>query len=136
MIRSPLVEWIVSLALVAGAAAFGVTGWQWYDREIRPTARTVPTVTPTPFIDPVVARDAARRSRQVLDHVGAGIAMRQANPRAAVEEFMKALALDPGNVDARQSLREMGVDPPPGSVVTATVPRPTPFPTFTPSLRA
>jgi hypothetical protein len=125
-------EWLAALALLSLVGWSGAAGWRTYDTDLRPAARSVPTATPTPVVDPEVAREQGRRQRQVQDHVGAGIALRNVNPRAAAEEFMRALALDPGNFEARQSLREMGIEPPPGPGATPTPPRPTPLPTVTP----
>jgi hypothetical protein len=132
MNRALLAESAVTVLLLGGGAWAGLRGWRWYDTTLRPLARTGPTLTPTPFVDPAVAREEGRRLRQVLDHIGAGIALRPVNQRAAIEEFMKALALDPGNFEARQNLIEMGVQPPPGPAITPTSPRPTPLPTVTP----
>ncbi|HEU5314628.1 MAG TPA: hypothetical protein VFX49_00840 [Chloroflexota bacterium] len=130
--RALLAEGAVAALLLGGGGWAGLRGWRWYDQTLRPLARAVPTVTPTPFVDPAVAREEGRRLRQVLDHIGAGIALRPVDQRAATDEFMKALALDPGNFEARQNLIEMGVQPPPGPAITPTVPRPTPLPTVTP----
>ena len=112
----------------------GVRAARAYDLYVRPAARTVPTATPTAVVDPQVAREAARRQRQASDHVGAGIAMRGTNARAAIDEFLTALSIDPGNFEARQNLQEMGVTPP-GSPATPTPPRPTPIPTVTPRIQ-
>lgn len=125
-------EGLAAAALLSGAAWLSASGWRAYNAYLLPLARTVPTPTATPFVDPVAAREEGRRLRQVLDHIGAGIALRPVNQRAATEEFMQALALDPGNFEARQNLIEMGVQPPPGPAITPTLPRPTPLPTVTP----
>jgi hypothetical protein len=120
--------------LLAGTGLIGTRAARAYDTYLRPAARSVPTVTPTPELDPVVARESARRQRLASDHVGAGIALRGTNPRAAIEEFMTALSVDPGNFEARQNLTEMGVTLPPAAA-TPTPPRPTPPPTVTPPRR-
>jgi hypothetical protein len=112
----------------------GVRAARAYEVYVRPAARSVPTLTPTPFVDPVEARESARRQRLASDHVGAGIAMRRTNPNAAINEFLTALTVDPGNFEARQNLIEMGVTPP-GGAATPTPPRPTAIPTVTPRVQ-
>jgi hypothetical protein len=135
-VRTTLAEWLAATLLVAGCAWVGISGWRKYEVAILPSARLVPTLTPTPYVDPVVAQELGRRMRLVQDHVGAGIALRNANQRqAAIDEFQKALAIDPSNFDAREILRQMGVELPAGPVVTATVPRATPLPTVTPRIQ-
>ena len=128
-------EAIAAAVLLAGTGFAGVRAARAYDVHVRPAARSVPTATPTPFTDPVVARENARRQRLASDHVGAGIALRRTNPRAAVDEFMAALAIDPGNFEARQNLVEMGVTPPAGPALTPTPARPTAIPTVTPRIQ-
>ena len=133
--RVLLAEGAVAALLLGGGAWLGAAGWRLYGTYLQPLARTVPTSTPTPIVDPAVAREEGRRLRQVLDHIGAGIALRPVNQRGAIDEFMQALALDPGNFEARQNLLEMGVQPPPGPAITPTLPRPTPLPTVTPRVQ-
>jgi hypothetical protein len=136
MFSRVLPEATVSAILVAACALLAVFGWRTYEASIMPAARFVPTVTPTPLVDLDQAREAAKKQRQVIDYVGAGIAFKQnGDVRAAADEFRRALALDPGNVDARANLREMGIEPPAGVAFTPTATRPTPVPTVTPRSR-
>ena len=128
----PLAEALAAVVLLGGTGLVGVRAARAYDTYVRPAARSVPTVTPTPYVDPAIARENARRQRLASDHVGAGIAMRQINARAAIDEFMRALAVDPGNAEARQNLIEMGVALPAGPVTTPTPPPPAPIITVTP----
>jgi hypothetical protein len=128
----PFAEALAAVVLLGGTGLAGVRAARAYDTYVRPAARSVPTVTPTPFVDPAVARENARRQRLASDHVGAGIAMRQVNPRAAIDDFMRALAIDPGNAEARQNLIEMGITPPAGPVPTPTSPPPAVILTVTP----
>ena len=111
--------------MIALVAWTGWSSWRFYTTSLLPQARVVPTVTPTPAKDPAQIRQEARRFREASDHVGAGIAFRQAG-RAdlAQQELMAALALDPGNYEARQNLAEMGIEPP-LAVATSTPPAPT-----------
>ena len=132
--QAVLAEGFAAAALLAGLAWLGVNGWQTYRAYLLPAARVVPTLTPTPYVDAAAAREEGRRLRQVLDHVGAGIALRSTSPRAAAEEFMQALALDPSNFAARQNLIEMGIQPPAAPAMTPTAPRPAPLPTVTPRI--
>lgn len=129
-----VLEAVIGGLVIALVAWTGLSGWRFYDTYLLPQARVVPTVTPTPAQDPELIREEARRFRQVNDHVGAGIAFRQAG-RAdlAQQEFLAALALDPANFEARQNLQEMGIQPPPAAV-TSTPPAPTVtvIPTVTP----
>jgi hypothetical protein len=129
-----LLEVTTGLAVVSLAVWLAISGWQFYNSYLLPAARVVPTVTPTPVVDPEVVKQEARRLRLVLDHVGAGISLRHASQRdAAVREFLAALALDPANYEARQNLIEMGIEPPPAAVVNTPVPpTPTVLPTITP----
>lgn len=108
----PAAEAIAAAVLLGGMGLIGMWAGRAYDLYVRPSARSVPTVTPTPYVDPAVVRENARRQRLASDHVGAGIALRPINPRAAIDEFMRALEVDPANPDARQNLAEMGVAPP------------------------
>ena len=108
----PAAEALAAAVLLGGTGLVGMRAARAYDVYIRPSARSVPTVTPTPYVDPAVVRENARRQRLASDHVGAGIALRQVNPRAAIDEFMRALEVDPANREARQNLAEMGVAPP------------------------
>jgi hypothetical protein len=133
--RLLVAEAIAAAMVVGGASWAGGIGWRTYETYLLPYARVVPTLTPTPYVDAATAREEGRRLRQVLDHVGAGIALRTINQRAAAQEFQKALAIDPGNYEARQNLIEMGIQPPPGPAITPTLPRPTPLPTVTPRAR-
>lgn len=122
----------VLLALLVGW--LGLSGWRFYTTYLLPEARAVPLATPTPVPDPVAAREQARRMRLVLDHLGAGIAFKQANRRdQAVEEFRTVLGLDPQNREARLNLIEMGVLPP-EAVAPAPGPTPTVVPTVTPRI--
>jgi hypothetical protein len=127
-------EAMVGAVLMAVVGLAGARGWRLYSEAILPAARSVPTPTPTPAPDPEADRLRARRQRQVLDHVGAGLALREAGQHdAAIRELRHALALDPGNFEAHQVLREMGLEPTPGTVINTPVPpSPTPMPTFTP----
>ena len=125
-------EAAVGGVLLAVVGLAGARGWRLYAEAILPEARSVPTATPTPVPDPEADRQRARRLRQVLDHVGAGIALREAGHRdAAIRELDRALALDPGNFEAHQIRREMGLEPPPGTVINTPVP---PTPTLVPSV--
>jgi len=133
--RQVVAEGIAAAVLITGIAWGARLGWREYQTRLLPYTRVVPTLTPTPYVDPTAAREEGRRLRLVLDHIGAGIALRPVNPRAAADEFMQALALDPGNYEARQNLIEMGIQPPPGPAITPTLPRPTPLPTVTPRAR-
>src|SRR5687768_7628538 len=90
----PVAEALAAAILLGGTGLVGVRAARAYDVYLRPAARSVPTATPTPYVDPAVARENARRQRLASDHVGAGIALRQLNPRAAIDEFMQALAID------------------------------------------
>lgn len=124
MNRLVLIEAAIAAVLLSCTGVGLIAGWRAYNVHVLPYVRTVPTVTPTPYVDPEVLREQARRLRQVNDLVGAGIFHRQTGARElAVEHFAKALALDPQNADARQNLREMGVDP---VTVVQQVPTPTP----------
>ncbi|HEX2035878.1 MAG TPA: hypothetical protein VHS99_16995 [Chloroflexota bacterium] len=112
-----------TICLLLGWLVF--SGWRFYTVYLLPDARQVPTATATPVIDPTVVREQARRMRQVLDHVGAGIAFRQASQRErAIQEFRAALELDPTSVEARQNLVELGLLP-----TSALLSTPTPTPT-------
>ena len=131
--RTALVEHVIAFFLVALVATAGLVGWRYYDAVLLPRAKFVPTVTPTPFVDPVLAREQGRRQRLVADHNGAGHAFR-ASGRAdlASKEYLAALAVDPDNFEARQGLREMGITPPPSvREQTPTPPAATPRPTVT-----
>jgi hypothetical protein len=125
---------LVGLPLLLAVIWLGTWGWRFYGESLLPQARAVPTATPTPVADPEGDRLRARVQRQVTDHVGAGIALRQAGQRdAALAEFNRAITLDPANFEARQNLREMGVEPPPGTIVNTPVPpAPTPLASVTP----
>src|SRR5437867_10411573 len=91
-----LVEAVIGALVIALIAWVGLSSWRFYTTSLLPQARVVPTVTPTPVKDPAQIRQEARRFREASDHVGAGIAFRQAG-RAdlAQQEFLAALALDP-----------------------------------------
>jgi hypothetical protein len=118
----------VLVAVLAGWLA--LSGWRFYTVYLLPEARTIPTATATAVPDPVAAREQARKMRLVLDHVGAGIALKATNQRqGAIEEFQQALALDPDNVDARQNLVELGALP-----ASAAPPAPTPTPPVLPTV--
>jgi hypothetical protein len=120
----------VLVAVLAGWLA--LSGWRFYTVYLLPEARTIPTATPTAVPDPVAAREQARKMRLVLDHVGAGIALKATNQRqGAIEEFQQALALDPDNADARQNLVELGALPAAAAPPPAT-PTPPVLPTVTP----
>jgi hypothetical protein len=129
-------ELIVAGLLVVALAWLGGRGWRFYAVSILPYARAVPTTTATPVPDPEGDRRRARQMRQLLDHVGAGISLRDAGQRAAaIREFENALAIDPANFEARQNLRDMGIEPPAGAVVNTPVPATVaPLPTVTPRL--
>ena len=136
----PLVLELATAAVLLTALGWaGVRGWGVYTTHVLPVARSVPAPTPTAYVDLAVAREEGRRLRQIIDYLGAGLQLRASNDpnmrREAIENFMRALALDPGNVDARQNLREMGVEPPPGPAVTPTTAPPTPLPTVTPRIQ-
>ena len=133
-VSRPVAEALAAAALLGGTGLLGVRAAGAYDLYVRPAARTVPTETPTPFLDPARVRENARRQRLASDHVGAGIALRGINPQAAMEEFLTALSVDPNNPDARQNLLEMGVTPP-GPAATPTPPRPAPIATITPRIQ-
>ena len=130
-------ELAIATLLVTLVAWLGLAGWRFYDEHVLPQARAVPAPTPTPVVDPEVAREQARRMRQVLDHVGAGLTLKQAGRRdLAIREFQQALALDPGNAEARQGLAELGVQPAVAGPANSPVPpTPSPLPTFTPRPR-
>lgn len=131
--RLAVSELLVGSTLIALVALLTTSGWSVYARYVMPAARIVPTATPTPHVDAETVRAQAQRARQVLDHLGAGATLRQSGERgAAIEQFMKALELDPGNAEARAHLVEMGIVPPPGRVATPPPPTPTPVPTQTP----
>jgi hypothetical protein len=137
---APILEVAAGACVVILLLWGGVSGWRFYNTYLLPGARTVPTATPSPVPDPERARAEARRLRQVLDLVGAGIALRQAGQReGAMRSFAEALRLDPANPDARQNLLEMGVDPAAVVAGAADVPTSTParppaasLPTVTP----
>ena len=129
-----LLEVGIGLAVALSLAWLSLTGWRFYDANVRPIARVIPTVTATAVVDPAVVRQEARRMREVADHVGAGIAFRQGGrPDLALKEFMAALALDPANFEARQSLKEMGVEVAGAVPINTPIPpTPTIIPTATP----
>jgi tetratricopeptide (TPR) repeat protein len=119
---------LVLIAWLVGAS------WRFYTIYLLPEARAIPTATVRPVVSADAAREEARRFRQVLDHVGAGIAFRQANQREkAIQEFQTALALDPQNVDARVNLSEMGALPA-GVALPPAAPAPSIVPSVTPRL--
>ncbi|MDQ3702665.1 MAG: tetratricopeptide repeat protein [Chloroflexota bacterium] len=117
---------VVLIAWLSGAS------WRFYTVYLLPEARAIPTATVRPVVSADAAREEARRFRQVLDHIGAGIAFRQANQREkAIQEFQTALSLDPQNVDARVNLAEIGALPagaavPPAAAMPSVVPSVTP----------
>src|SRR5688572_21818525 len=125
---------LIGLPLLLVVIWLGAVGWRFYAASLLPEARAVPTATATPVPDPEGDRQRARVSRQVIDHVGAGIALRQAGQRdAALAELNRAIALDPANYEARQNLREMGIEPPAGTVVNTPIPpSPSPLASVTP----
>jgi hypothetical protein len=127
-------EVAIGLILVALIGSLIVAGWRFYDTYVLPQARVIPTATSTPVPDPEAVKAQARRIRVINDHVGAGIAFRQANRRdLATQEFLEALALDPANFEARQNLSEMGIEPPVATAMDTPVPpTPTVVPTATP----
>jgi hypothetical protein len=126
-------EVAVGLTVIGLVLSAGGWGWRFYDAQIRPYARAVPTFTPTPSVDPETAKEQGRRIRLVLDHVGAGNGFRAANrPDLAAKEYLEALAVDPDNFEARQNLREMGVQLPASANERTPTPVPaTPRPTVT-----
>ena len=88
---------MVAGLVLAGAAWGGTAGWRLYEATLLPLARSVPTHTPTPVVDPVVLREEGRRQRAVTDHIAAGNALLLGNQRAgAAEEYRRALALGAG----------------------------------------
>ena len=131
--RTVLIEHVIALFLVALVTTAGLFGWRYYDAMLLPHAKFVPTVTPTPFVDPILAKEQGRRQRLVADHNGAGHAFRAGGRTdLATKEYQAALAVDPDNFEARQGLREMGITPPPSvREQTPTPPAPTPRPTVT-----
>jgi hypothetical protein len=127
-----VLELITGVLVAVLVAWLALSGWRFYTVYLLPETRTIPTATPTPVPDPLVAREQARKMREVLDHVGAGIAFRQANQRSqAIEEFTIALSVDPQNADARQNLVEMGALAP-GTPAPAATSTPAPIPSVTP----
>lgn len=131
--RHTWVERAAGVVVLALVAWLGLWSWGVYDSQLRPLARTVPTWTPTAFVDAETAREQGRRLRLITDHVGAGNGYRAAGrPDLAAQEYLQALAIDPDNSDARQNLREMGIQAPPGvRGPTPTPASPTPAPTVT-----
>ena len=129
-----LLEATTGLLVAVLAGWLALAGWRFYTVYLLPEARTIPTATPTAVPDPVAAREQARKMRLVLDHLGAGIALKATNQRqGAIEEFQQALALDPDNTDARQNLVELGALPPSAAPPPAT-PTPPVLPTVTPRI--
>jgi len=126
-------EVVIGLSVIGGLIWGGGWGWRFYDTQLRPYARVVPTFTPTPYLDPESAKELGRRIRLVMDHVGAGNGFRAANrPELAAKEYLEALAVDPDNFEARQNLREMGIQPPASANERTPTPvPPTPRPTVT-----
>src|SRR5829696_4084340 len=132
--RHLLLEGLTGLLVAVLAVWLALSGWRFYTVYLLPETRAIPTATPTLVPDPVAAREQARRMRLVLDHIGAGIAYKQANRRQqAIEEFQTALALDPQNPEARQNLVELGVLAP-AEAPPAGAPTPTIVPTVTPRI--
>jgi hypothetical protein len=130
-------EYAFTFLVAAAVLGFGIRAWGAYEADIRPFARVVPTFTPTPVPDPEKARAEGRRLRLVLDGLGAANAFRAAGQREwAIERYREVLQVDPGNLDARAGLRDLGVIPPPVAVLNTPVPSPTPLePTNTPTRR-
>lgn len=131
MRRHAALEAASGLFVLVLLAWLAVSGWRFYTSYLLPGARSIATATVSPVPDPGAAREEARRMRRVLDHVGAGISLRQANQRErAIQEFQAALALDPQNADARLNLVELGVLPAASPVPTpGQPPGPPPAPT-------
>lgn len=132
-----IAEFAATFVVAGVVVAGGVRAWNTYETDIRPFARVVPTFTPTPIPDPEKARAEGRRLRLVLDGLGAANAFRAAGQRDwAIERYREVLQVDPGNLDARAGLRELGVVAPPVAVLNTPVPSPTPLePTNTPTRR-
>jgi hypothetical protein len=130
-------EYGLTVLVAAAVLGLGVRAWGTYETDIRPFARVVPTFTPTPVPDLEKARAEGRRLRLVLDGLGAANAFRAAGQRDwAIERYREVLQVDPGNLDARAGLRDLGVTPPPVAVLNTPVPSPTPLePTNTPTRR-
>jgi hypothetical protein len=139
MWKPPAVVAEYAVTFIAAAAVFGLgaSAWTAYETDIRPFARVVPTFTPTPLPDPEKSRAEGRRLRLVIDSLGAANAYRIAGKRDwAIERYLAVLEIDPGNLDARAGLRDLGVTPPPVAILNTPVPSPTPLePTNTPTRR-
>jgi hypothetical protein len=129
-----LADLLIGPPLLLAVLWLGWSGWRFYAATLMQEARAIPTASATPVPDPEGDRQRARVARQVIDFVGAGIALRQAGQReAALTEFNRAIALDPANYEARQNLREMGIEPPSGTVINTPIPpTPSPLATVTP----
>lgn len=132
-----IAEFAVTFSVAAAVIAIGARAWDTYETEIRPFARVVPTFTPTPVPDHEKARAEGRRLRLILDGLGAANAFRAAGQRDwAIERYREVLQVDPGNLDARAGLRDLGVAAPPVGVLNTPVPSPTTAqPTNTPTRR-
>ncbi len=130
-------EYTLTFVVAGALLAIGASAWNTYETDIRPFARVVPTFTPTPLPDPEKSRAEGRRLRLVIDGLGAANAFRAAGQRDwAIERYREVLEVDPGNLDARAGLRDLGVMPPPVAVLNTPVPSPTPLePTNTPTRR-
>ena len=130
-------ESLAGIVLVVLIGFGVVAAWDGYFSEIRPLARVVPTFTPTAIPDPERAKVEGRRTRQIIDYLGAANAFRAAGQREwAIDRYREVLAIDPGNLDARAGLRDLGAIVPTGSILNTPVPTPLPIePTNTPTKR-
>lgn len=107
----------VALDLAAALVTLTTVGWVGYSlafvhaRDVLAPASASPAAA-RPVPEPEEVRREARKFRELTDHLGAGNYYRQLDqPARAAQEFLAALALDPGNADARQALRDLGVEP-------------------------
>ncbi|MSQ44098.1 MAG: hypothetical protein EXR45_07830 [Chloroflexi bacterium] len=130
-------ETLAGIAMVILLTLGVVAAWDGYDTEIRPLARIVPTFTATPIPDPERAKVEGRRTRLIIDYLGAANAFRTAGQREwAIDRYREVLAIDPGNLEARAGLRDLGAIVPTGSILNTPVPTPLPIePTNTPTKR-
>ncbi len=132
-----LAEVAATIVVATIVAGLGARAWDAYEVEIRPFARVVATFTPTPVPDLAKAMLEGRRIRQVMDGLGAANAFRDAGKREwAIERLREVLEIDPGNLEARAGLRELGIIAPVTVALNTPVPTPIPvLPTNTPTRR-